>query len=78
MDQVRGMTEGADFHAQAAIGADYAPVVQAGFNLQRPFFNLTDIDFIALGDGTGGANIGASFAFYTEILNAESDWFIRY
>lgn len=66
-----GVAEGADFHTQAAVGADYAPVFKAGLHFELPFLHPADIFFAALGNRSGGAVDGAFKAFFAEILHSE-------
>ena len=43
--QVFRMTERTNFHAKTAIGADDTPVIKAGFDVKRPFFDAANNGF---------------------------------
>ena len=76
VDEGRGMTIRADAHTQAAVRADYTPVVQTRFNFQLPFVNAPHRCNTAFRDGSGGAVGGALLTLAAEILYAEVYWFI--
>ena len=77
MHQCRWVAVGADPHAQATVGADGPPEVQALLDIQLPFLGAPYHDLATFRDSSRGTVNGALETFLAEILDTERNRFVR-
>ena len=78
MGEAAGMAPGANPHADIAVGAHFAPVIEAGFGIQLPPQCAVEFDWIIQRNGVRWAATGALLTYTAKIFDTDVDGTVRH